>query len=182
MTDIRMKISPPWITYVNEVNCLFEHDPEVQLIYDNNTKTIELYVEEPTKAYAIDRLLPDEVEYGNIVLEVKVIPGNKTPRNKIPEEEFEINNEWLFNIAFENNPVFAYTKTISGIFSNNLTYVVFKNKVVQFFNDNLNDIHGLVSTLYQELAHEVFTEELEGICYCTDTEERVFGMPLGEWP
>jgi hypothetical protein len=29
MTDIRMKISPPWITYVNEVNCLFEHDPEV---------------------------------------------------------------------------------------------------------------------------------------------------------
>lgn len=179
MTDIRMKISPPWITYVNEVNCLFEHDPEVQLIYDNNEKTVELYVEDPTKAFAIDRLLPDEVEYGNIILEVKVIPGNKTPSDEIPDNP---TNDWLFNTAFKNNPVFAYTKTINGLFSNDLTYVVFKNRVVQFFNDNLNDIHGLISTLYQEIAEEVFSDELNGVCYCTDTEERVFGMPLSEWP
>ncbi len=182
MTDVRLKISPPWITYVNMVNALFEHDPEVQLLYDNNDKVVELHVEDPTKAYAIDRLLPDVVEYGNISLDVKVIPGNKTPRNEIPEDDINITNDWLFNIAFEDNPVFAYTKTISGIFNNNLTYVVFKNRVVQFFNDNLNDIHGLVSTLYQEIAHEVFSEELEGVCYCTDVEERVFGVPLGEWP
>lgn len=179
MTDIRMKISPPWITYVNEVNCLFEHDPEVQLIYDNDEKTVELYVEDPTKAFAIDRLLPDEVEYGNIVLEVKVIPGNKASSEEIPENP---TNDWFFNTAFKNNPVFAYTKTINGLFSNDLTYVVFKNKVVQFFNDNLNDIHGLISTLYQEIAEEVFSDELNGVCYCTDIEERVFGLPLGEWP
>lgn len=179
MTDIRMKISPPWITYVNEVNCLFEHDPEVQLIYDNDEKTVELYVEDPTKAFAIDKLLPDEVEYGNIVLEVKVIPGNKASSEEIPENP---TNDWLFNTAFKNSPVFAYTKTISGLFSNDLTYVVFKNRVVQFFNDNLNDIHGLVSTLYQEIANDVFSDELNGVCYCTDIEERVFGTPLGEWP
>ena len=179
MTDIRMKISPPWITYVNEVNCLFEHDPEVQLIYDNDEKTVELYVEDPTKAFAIDRLLPDEVEYGNVILEVKVIPGNKASSEEIPENP---TNDWLFNTAFKNSPVFAYTKTISGLFSNDLTYVVFKNRVVQFFNDNLNDIHGLVSTLYQEIANDVFSDELNGVCYCTDVEERVFGLPLGEWP
>ena len=179
MTDIRMKISPPWITYVNEVNCLFEHDPEVQLIYNNDEKTVELYVEDPTKAFAIDKLLPDEVEYGNIVLEVKVIPGNKASSEEIPENP---TNDWLFNTAFKNSPVFAYTKTISGLFSNDLTYVVFKNRVVQFFNDNLNDIHGLVSTLYQEIANDVFSDELNGVCYCTDIEERVFGTPLGEWP
>lgn len=179
MTDIRMKISPPWITYVNEVNCLFEHDPEVQLIYNNDEKTVELYVEDPTKAFAIDRLLPDEVEYGNIVLEVKVIPGNKASSEEIPENP---TNDWLFNTAFKNSPVFAYTKTISGLFSNDLTYVVFKNRVVQFFNDNLNDIHGLVSTLYQEIANDVFSDELNGVCYCTDIEERVLGVPLGEWP
>lgn len=179
MTDIRMKISPPWITYVNEVNCLFEHDPEVQLIYNNDEKTVELYVEDPAKAFAIDRLLPDEVEYGNIILEVKVIPGNKTPSDDIPDNP---TNDWLFNTAFKNSPVFAYTKTISGLFSNDLTYVVFKNRVVQFFNDNLNDIHGLVSTLYQEIANDVFSDELNGVCYCTDIEERVLGVPLGEWP
>ena len=179
MTDIRMKISPPWCTYVNEINCLFEHDPEVQLVYDNDEKTVELYVEDPTKAFAIDRLLPDEVEYGNIVLEVKVTPGNKAPSEEIPDNP---TNDWLFNTAFKNSPVFAYTKTISGLFSNDLTYVVFKNRVVQFFNDNLNDIHGLVSTLYQEIANDVFSDELNGVCYCTDIEERVFGTPLDEWP
>lgn len=179
MTDIRMKISPPWITYVNEINCLFEHDPEVQLVYDNDEKTVELYVEDPTKAFAIDRLLPDEVEYGNIVLEVKVTPGNKVPSEEIPDNP---TNDWLFNTAFKNSPVFAYTKTITGLFSNDLTYVVFKNRVVQFFNDNLNDIHGLVSTLYQEIANDVFSDELNGVCYCTDIEERVLGTPLGEWP
>lgn len=65
------------------------------------------------------------------------------------------------------------------------TYVVFKNCVVQFFNDNLNDPHGIVSTLYQDIAAEIFADmpfpQDGGICFCTDTEHKL-GAPLGEWP
>ena len=64
-----------------------------------------------------------------------------------------------------------------------MTYVVFKNCVVQFFNDNLNDCHGLISTLYQDIAAEIFEDaNLNGVYYNTDVERGALGMPLGEWP
>jgi len=44
----------------------------------------------------------------------------------------------------------------------------------------LNDIYGNTSTLYQDIAAEVF-EDQPGIFYCTDIEGKV-GKPLGEWP
>lgn len=178
MTDIRLKISPPWVTYVNQVNALFQHDPQIHIEYDNDKKEVKLYVENSAKAAAMDRLLPDEVEFGNVTLTVTVVPANDI------FEDLDSNPTMrqLFDIAFDGNPVYAFTKEIVGLFSNTLTYVVFKNRVVQFFNDNLNDIYGNVSTLYQELAHEVFDDEVNSrVCYCTDIEERV-GVPLGEWP
>lgn len=61
-------------------------------------------------------------------------------------------------------------------------YVVFKNCVVQFFNDNLNDIYGNISTLYQDIAREIFADaEWEGVFYCTDVETHVAGMKR-DWP
>jgi len=60
--------------------------------------------------------------------------------------------------------------------------VVFKNCVVQFFNDNLNDAHGVISTLYQNIAAEIFEDaNLPGVHYCTDVERKL-GKPLGDWP
>ena len=50
--------------------------------------------------------------------------------------------------------------------TNPLTYVVLKKEVVQFFNDNLNDIHGLETTLYQTIAKDVF--DGTGVFFCTD--------------
>lgn len=41
------------------------------------------------------------------------------------------------------------------------------NKVVQYFNDDLGDAHGVCSTLYQEIAKDVFGEH-EGIFFCTN--------------
>lgn len=58
-----------------------------------------------------------------------------------------------------------------GIFSNPITYIVFKNKVVQFWNDDLSDIYGNRSTLYQDIAKEIFGES-SGIFFCTDKEEK----------
>lgn len=176
MTGVRTKISPPWITYVNELNQLFMHDEECRVEYDNDDVVVKLYVDSPAKAAALAELLPNEVDYGNVSLQVQVIPANG-------DDEFEYTPtaRELFEMAFANNPVFTGCVEIGGIFSNTLTYVVFKNKVVQFFNDNLNDPHGNISTLYQEIAKDVFADNIRGVCYCTDIESKI-GMPLGEWP
>ena len=80
-----------------------------------------------------------------------------------------INNpiEQLFCTAFNRNPAFVFTKSIQGIFSNNITYVVFRNKVVQYFDDDLSDIYGQCSTLYQYIAKNIFVD-MESVFYCTD--------------
>ena len=177
MTDVRLKISPPWITYVNKVNALFQHDPQIKIEYSNEECMLKIFVEDGQKAAAIEYLLPYEVEFGNTILTIEVIPANGG--------QYELADysrvDQIFNIAFAGNPVFAFTRAITGIFSNILVYVVFKNRVVQFFNDNLNDIYGNISTLYQEIASDVLDDRLPGVCYCTDIEEKV-GKPLGEWP
>ena len=179
MDNIRLKLSPPWITYVNEITALFGNDPDIHITYYNENPQVKLFVDNDEKATALAFLLPETKEIGNITLKITIIPAN----NFVNEVDFgSLSNKQIFDIAFNNNPVYAYSKEVVGFFSNILTYIIFKNRVVQFFNDNLNDIHGLISTLYENLAREVFEDaNLNGVFFNTDIEEKVYGVPT-EWP
>lgn len=175
-SKVRLKLSPPWVIYVNMVKALFGNDPEINIEYDNEIPEIYLFVDNAKKAEAISELLPTCKVYGNVELQISVIPSNDEFYGSI------LSNKELFEAAFEKNPAFAMAYEVKGIFDHTLTYVVFKNKVVQFFADNLNDIHGIVSTLYESIARELFEEAgLISVFYNTDVEEKL-GMPLGEWP
>ena len=92
-------------------------------------------------------------------------------------------NRRKYQDALENNPALSYIQTVSGILSYILTYVVFKHEVVQYWNDNLGDAHGLCSTFYQEITKDIFSEQ-ERIFFCTDValDSVSLGRPLGEWP
>lgn len=153
---IKIKISSPWVKFYREIECLFKGDPDVNVTFDEENNTIKLYVNGAAKADALTALLPSEKEFGNVKVKICVVPANK-PKLKMGE---------LFETAFEGNPVLSYTKTIDGVMTNPLTYVVLKKEVVQFFNDNLNDIHGLETTLYQTIAKDVF--DGTGVFFCTD--------------
>lgn len=170
----RLNLSPPWDTCVRELEQLFKYDSEVHVVYDENAQEVKIYVDAPAKAEALTLLLPKAKEFANVVLTITVIPANGTVPVKTAN---------LFPVAFKGNGAFSFSKTVRGIFSNDLTYVVFKNKVVQYFSDNLGDVYGQTSTLYQEIAKDIF-EETEGVCFCTDVEDPVYklGSPLGEWP
>jgi hypothetical protein len=139
---------------------------------------VVLSTNNPDKAAALVRLLPFEKHFGNVILSIGVdcptISNLAFPTNKA-----------LFETAFSGNPAFAYVVAPAqdGYNYIDFTYVVFKNCVVQFFNDNLNDCHGLISTLYQDIAEEIFEDsDLAGVHYNTDIEVGKLGMPLGEWP
>lgn len=174
---VKLKLSPPWIIYVNMITALFGGDPDINIEYYNDAPEIVLYVDDSLKAEAISQLLPTIKTFGNVELSITVVPSN----NDNSEEVFYSTKE-LFEAAFKKNPAFSAVYEVKGLFNHTLTYVVFKNKVVQFFSDNLNDIHGLVSTLYESIARELFEEaELISVFYNTDIEEKL-GMPLGEWP
>jgi hypothetical protein len=53
--------------------------------------------------------------------------------------------------------------------TNPITYVIFKKEVVQYYDDNLGDAHGNRTTLYEQIANQIF-EDREGIYFCTDNK------------
>lgn len=179
MADVRLKISPPWITYINMVEALFDGDPQIacNVVTTSENPSIVLACNNGDKVAALQKILPEEVDFGNVKLKVAVdgVPSNKAFATK----------KELFDTVFFKNPAYAYSVSPAdtGVYWFSFTYVVFKNCVVQFFNDNLNDCHGVISTLYQDIAEQILTgPAVQGVYFNTDVERGQLGKPLGEWP
>lgn len=164
----KVNLSAPWVTLYREFEALFGSDPDVKLEYiaaDGNDPIIKMYVDGQDKADAIAEIVPDEYDFGGVKVTVVVVPANRAT-----------SKEALFRTAFEGNPAFSYAVTAEGIFTNPVTYVVFKNKVVQFWNDDLGDVNGNETTLYETIAANMLYNN-EGVCFCTDTPENL-GAPV----
>ena len=155
-----IKMVSPWIGYYKEIESLFQEDSTVKVKYDDSKNTIKLYVEDEEKADALAQLLPNRKVFGNITVNIDVIPANKVETPKID----------LFRKAFDGNGAVAYIETVDNVSSNAFHFVVFQPEIVQYYNDDLSDINGLRSTLYQDIAKEIFGER-EGIYFCTDKME-----------
>jgi hypothetical protein len=129
------------------------------------------------KNAALLRLLPSEKKFGNATLSIMVDGSVSNLAFPTPKS--------LFDTAFSGNP--AYAKSVcpaeEGYQWIGTTYVVFNNCVVQFAADNLNDCHGIISTLYETIADELLTgPATKGVFYNTNVERAGLGKPLGEWP
>ena len=179
MTNARLKILPPWTIVIRKIEALFDGDPQIACNTDFSGEhpTIVLACNNGDKIAALEQILPDKISFGGVDLKITIDgrPSNRTFKTK----------KELFETAFSKNPAFAYavSPVDEGYNWFAMTYVVFKNCVVQIFADNLNDCHGLISTLYQDIANEILTGPgAEGVFFNTDVELGKLGMPLGEWP
>ena len=165
-----MKLAAPWLTFYNEVKKLFEEDPEVKVTFDEEKYELALYVENARKADALTQLLPTEKVFGNVKVQIKVVPADDA-QTKLD----------LIQEAFYGNPVLSYVWHGTTPFGDEFDYAVFENKVVQFYNDNLRDINGNKTMLYEAIARGVFGEDTN-LCFCTEAKDRSLIKPLGEWP
>lgn len=157
-----VKLSTPWVSFYNELNALFWDDPNVSVEYvagDGEDPEAKLYVLGADKAEAIAKLLPKEKVFGNVRMKVTVVPANEGDESVAD----------TFRKAFDGNPALSYVASVKGIMSNDVHYIVFRNKVVQYWNDDLGDINGNETTLYEDIAKDVFKPEI-GAIFCTDIE------------
>ena len=155
-----IKKSAPWVTYYKEVNELFKKDKDVFVVFDEENVELKIYVKDQIKASAIQYLMPTEKEFGNVVLKIDVIPANG-------KELREVSTSNIVTIAcdaFRDNDAVYMVTDVRAVFD--LVYVIFRKEVVQFFDDNIGDINGNCSTLYEVIARDVFKGI--GIKYCTD--------------
>lgn len=179
MSDARLKILPPWSIVIRKLEALFDGDPQIAFNTDfsGTHPTVVLACNNGDKVTALQQILPEGIFFGGVTLKIAIdgIPSNRTFKNK----------KELFETAFAKNPAFAYCvcPVDEGYNWFAAVYVVFKNYVVQVFADNLNDCHGVISTLYQDIAEELLTgPAIDGVFFNTDVERGQLGKPLGEWP
>jgi len=179
MSDVRLKILPPWTIVIRKFEALFDGDPQIacNCVFAGSEPSITLACNNGDKVAALQQILPSEISFGNVKLKVAVdgVPSNRAFVSKVE----------LFDTAFKGNPAYAYSvcPAEEGYQWIGTTYVVFNNCVVQFAADNLNDCHGIISTLYETIAGELLTgPATDGVFYNTNVERAGLGLPLGEWP
>ena len=169
----KLGLSSPWTIYYHELEALFAKDPGVRVIFDEEKKEINLYVEDGKKAAALTELLPAEQKFGRIVLKINVIPANG------------VTDDWTLEDLFAENGAVDFVQTNAHLPGLDIEYVVFHKEVVQFYTDNLMDYNGFKSTLYEDIARDVFGS-MPGVSFCTNSEENEVLLeleaPLGEWP
>lgn len=155
----KLKLSPPWSIFYDEIRAMFLKDPEVKVVMDEDHYTVHVFVNNPQKSAAIAKILEQEKKFGRITLKVQVPPpdGAMTYQFKDGVE--------LYRAAFENNPRLSYVQPKTSIFDTSF-YVVFVNEVVQYFNDDISDINGNCSTLAEDIARGIFVGDLPN--FCTD--------------
>ena len=161
----KMKLSPPWITFVNRVKGLFNGDPDIHIQYDEEEYALKLFVDDEEKADALMKLLPPQKEFGNVVLKISVIPAD----NGMDYLE-------LFRAAFKGNPNVTDIVSVEDPFGTPLNFVVFKKEVIQFYNDDISDLHGVCSTLNEISAREVFGSSYDTVNFCTDVPREVVNV------
>ena len=148
----KLDLSAPWFTYVKEIEALFGNDPDISMSFDEEHLDLYLYVHNHDKADALTKLLPSVKTFGNIAMKIAVFNTNDG------EDDPVIFLKRLFQ---DNRAVVGFETTPKG------TYVVFRKEVVQFYNDQLDDVHGNKSTLYQEIAKDIFGG-VQGVYFCTE--------------
>ncbi len=153
-----VKKSAPWVSYVVLLKMLFENDPDVRIIYRDETPYIvDINITGEKKFEAATKLIGETKKFGNVVLTIRYHLSNPVKKEKSKKE--------LFKALFEGNPILTDVVTVDlPDTSNNITYFLFKDEVVQYWDDDLSNPHGMVSTLWEEIMKELFD----------DTEEVIF--------
>ena len=151
-------LTAKWIQYVVFLKIMFEREG-TKILYNDEAKKVDIYVEDVAMAYAFSALLPPEKTFGNITLTINVIPANAGP-----------DSVELFKIIFKDNPLVNDIITIQPEGTNNpFTYILFDESIVEYWNDNLGNPHGLSFALYQDIAEEIFDSH-DGVFFTTQSE------------
>ena len=167
----KLGLSAPWQIYYRELQELFKNNIGIKIVLDEENYEIKMYVSDTDTAAALAKLIPSEKEFGNVTLKVIVIPANGREKAFDAKIEKEIPNKDLMRDAFKDNDAVSYFWYVGDVIPGlDICYVVFINAVVQYYTDTMADPHGLTSTLYENIARNVFGD-ISGVYFCTDIPE-----------
>ncbi|MCM3218782.1 hypothetical protein M3644_02985 [Bacillus cereus] len=162
--NVQDQLSPPWITYFNELKNSIGADPTVivgPLIPVGGNYIILVHALSNEKARALATLLKSFVQFGNVSMTV-IVTNNE---NEIvdpfpcPLDAFEIAH--LFQVALENNPYFEQV-VVQPQFPGgpNVVFPVFAAEVIQFFNDDISNLCQTFTGVAANVFRDVMNDEV----------------------
>ena len=144
-----VSLSSPWITAYKKLNALFDVDPDIDVLYDDEKKTITLESTNTFKMMALEKILVPELKFGNITVKIECLVKNGADENISA----------LFKTAFNGNPHFSQVIDAQTPYGEQ-SYVLFKKEVLQFFNDDTSDYYGNWNGLSEDILREVVNENI----------------------
>ena len=169
----------PWVLHSRKLWAMFRRDDEVETEFDEKAQKYIIRVQTAKKADALSRLIAPEVSFGNVTFKVCIVPANAG--DVLPKDAPLID---VLKAAFDGNSAVDFIRPVSKGLFKDLCYVVCYNWVVQYEADNLADVNGFISTLYEDIARDIFTKA-DGAFFCTSCRlegSNAADKPLGEWP
>ena len=162
---LKFMLEAPWYTFRKKVNALFEQDPDItvgEVIESEDGKTdflLDIEVRNHEKFLALDRVLPKVKIFGNVTLGI-VLYDEENAQGEDDRVE-------LYRTIFDGNPIVKDVREALDHTGTRHGFVRFQPEVVQFFDDDISDFNGNWSGLAQDIAREVFADEMAGIHFCT---------------
>ena len=158
-------IEAPWYEFQRKVNALFERDPDIEVseVYETDGgKTdyaFDIEVRNHEKFLALDRLLPKTRKFGITTLGITLFD----------EENADADEDGiaLYETLFDGNPIVKDIKDVRDFTGTRHGFVRFAPEVIQFPNDDLSDYNGNWSGLAQDIAREVFEDDIHLVHFCT---------------
>lgn len=143
-------ISSPWMTYYKKLVALFSDDPELEVKWNEDEKSIVIESTNTFKIMALEKLLDPTVTFGNVTITVKCLVKDGS------EESVAA----IFRTAFAGNPHISEVIEEETMGCIEQTFVLFKPEVIQFFNDDLTDFHGNWNGLSEDIMRDVINKNL----------------------
>lgn len=143
-------ISSPWMTYYKKLVALFFDDPELEVKWNEDEKSIIIESTNTFKIMALEKLLEPTVTYGNVTITVKCLVKDGSEESVAS----------IFRTAFAGNPHISEVIEQETMGCIDQTFVLFKPEVIQFFNDDLTDYYGNWNGLSEDIMRDVINKNL----------------------
>ena len=154
----RVKLSPPWNTYWAEVNGLLGRDPQLHvqpLEESENGYALKILVDDQDKYIALSQILPKQKVYGNVVLDIILVPADASLSAPLPKDTVEEIID-AYEIALKDTGRMDGKEIVTLPTGGKIGYVITQCGVFQFFNDDLTTLYGWKTETIEDLFKNVF--------------------------
>lgn len=177
-SSFKVALSPPWITFANQVKFTVGQDPNVRV---GNLRSIGsnylllITVRSLSRARALATIIQNSVQFGNV--KVTVLIKTCTGQTARPYSTTSLTASQiaqLYRIALSTNTLFSFvtTRSITPQVGSLSVFPVFKKKVVQFFNDDLTDLFNNYNNVAAFVFQAVLKNTINNIAINFSTAEK----------